>query len=95
MGRVKGYFNNIPKFYRWQTFDHICFGYVVGLRTALPTMSITEAITQFLEDFGLCEDEYCFESARAAYYRIRDSLAELEMGFDREELPKSMTKNKS
>lgn len=84
MTREKGYFSNIPRFYRWQTFDHICFGYVQGLRTAVPTMSTTAAIKIFLERFDLCEEVYCFENAKAAYYRIRESLATKEMGFDQE-----------
>ena len=82
MAREKGYFNNIPRFYRWQTFDHICFGYVQGLRTALPSMSTTAAIQQFLAEFDLCEEIYCFDNAKAAYYRIRKSLASKEMGFE-------------
>lgn len=64
MTREKGYFSNIPRFYRWQTFDHICFGYVQGLRTAVPTMSTTAAIKIFLERFDLCEEVYCFENAK-------------------------------
>lgn len=84
MGGKKGYFTDINKFYRWQTFDHICFGYVQGLRTALPSMTTTDAIKQFLIAFDLCEEVYCFENAKAAYYRIRASLAAKEMGFDRE-----------
>lgn len=86
MGREKGYFTNIPRFYRWQSFDHIMFGYVNGLRTALPTMPTAEAIRMFLDEFGLCEDVYCLETAKASYYRIATSLAEKDMGFDAETL---------
>jgi hypothetical protein len=81
MAREKGYFTNVSRFYRWQTFDHICFGYVQGLQRALPSLSVTDALKQFLDDFGLCEDVYCFDNAKAAYYRIRKSLMEIEMGF--------------
>ena len=85
MTREKGYFGNIPRFYRWQTFDHVCFGYVQGLRTAIPTMTVTAAIKQFLYEFDLCEDVYCFDNAKVAYYRIRKSFAEIEFGFDPDE----------
>jgi hypothetical protein len=84
MTREKGYFYNIPKFYRFQTLDHICFGYVQGLRSLVTTMTVTDAIKTFLNDFDLCEDVYCFDNARAAYYKIKDSIVEIKMGFDPE-----------
>ena len=84
MARLKGYLYNIPRFYQWQTFDHICFGYVTACRRVLPSMTISDAIRDFLDIFGLCEDVYCFDNAKAAYYRIASSLAEKDMGFDPE-----------
>ena len=77
---VKGYLNGIARFYTWQTFDHISFGYIQGLRRALPTITVTTAIETFLEDFGLCEEVYCFDSAKQSYYRILKSLRNREMG---------------
>jgi hypothetical protein len=47
-------------------------------------MITTAAIKIFLERFDLCEEVYCFENAKAAYYRIRESLASKDMGFDQE-----------
>ena len=82
MGRSKGYFINVAQFYRWQALDHVMFGYVNGLRTAIPSMAIAEAIRMFLDEFGLCEDTYCLETAKMAYYRIAKSLIAIEMGLD-------------
>jgi hypothetical protein len=82
MARAKGYFTNVPRFYRWQTYDHIMFGFVIGIRTALPTMGVAEAIRTFLDVQALCEDVYCFETAKAAYYHIAKSLLEKDYGFD-------------
>ena len=78
--RIKGYLSNIHTFYTFQTFDHIAFGYIQGLRRALPTITVTKSIETFLEDFGLCEDVYCFDSAKQAYYRILKALRDKEMG---------------
>lgn len=76
--RQKGYFSNIKRFYRWQTFDHICFGYVAGMQRALPSIGNQEAVRMFLDDFGLDEDTYPLEHARAAFYRIKSSLSDNE-----------------
>jgi hypothetical protein len=77
MPNCKNYQLNIPRFYRWQTFDHIMFGYVQGLRKALPGMKISEAILLFLESFDIEEDNYCFDAAKQAYYRILNSIVEM------------------
>lgn len=76
MPKCKNYLVSIERFYRFQTFDHIMFGYVQGLRKALPGMSISEAIGIFLETFEIEEDNYCLEAARQTYYRILSSIIE-------------------
>ena len=80
MGARKSYLYNIHKFYTFQTFDHICFGYVLGLTKALPSVGVNKAIESFLADFNLCEDTYCFETARMQYYRILTALRDKEVG---------------
>lgn len=77
MPRCKNYLINVPKFYRFQSFDHIMFGYIHGLRKALPSMSVTAAVKQFLESFGIEEDEYCFDNAKQNYYRILESIVQM------------------
>lgn len=81
MPKPKGYAINIPRLYKWQALDNICFGYVNGLRAAAPSTSITEAIKIFLDAFELCEDTYCFDNAKAGYYRVLSSLVEIRDGF--------------
>ena len=96
MGNRKSYLYNIAKFYTFQTFDHIMFGYCLGankgylegLKKALPTLDVDKApniglnrsIELFLEAFNLCEDVYCHETARLQYYRIMKALRDKEMG---------------
>ncbi len=79
-GKQKGYLYSIHKFYTYQTFDMIMFGYVLGATRVLPTLSVNKAIEMFLDAFNLCEDEYCVEAARASYYRIMKSLSDKEEG---------------
>ena len=78
--RIKGYLGNIHRFYQWNSYDHVMFGYCAGMKRALPSMSLTKAIETYLEDFGLCEEVYCFDNAWQAYYRILRSLQLKEMG---------------
>jgi len=80
MPKQNGYEYQIHKFYKFHAFDHILFGYVIGATHLLPTLTVSKAIEQFLADFNLCEDSYCFESARITYYRILKSLRDKEIG---------------
>lgn len=77
MSRCKNYLVNIPRFYKLQAFDHLMFGYVQGLRKALPSMKVTDAIKTFLEAFSIDEDVYCFDTARVAYYRMLEGIVEM------------------
>lgn len=74
MGRCNSYLVSVEKFYRYQTFDHIAFGYISGLRKALPSMSLVEAMELFLITFEFDEESYCIENLRQSYYRILNSL---------------------
>lgn len=78
MPKCKNYSASVPRFYKFQTFDHVMFGYVQGLRKALPSMKIQEALLIFLNTFGLTEDDYCLDNARATYYRILNSIIEIK-----------------
>jgi len=76
MARCKNYLLNIDRFYKFQTFDHIMFGYVQGLRKALPGMKVSEAVRIFLDSFEIGEDDYCFDAAKQTYYRILNAIVE-------------------
>ena len=81
MGNRKEVVVNIPRLYKWESLDLIMFGYVQGLRYALPSLTVPIAITQFLKNFGLSEDQYPFEYAYQSYRRVIISLVEIEDGF--------------
>jgi len=82
MSRCKNYLVTIDRFYRFQTFDHIMFGYVQGLRKALPGMKTAEAIRTFQEAFSLDEDTYCFYTATQTYYRLLGAIIESTEKFE-------------
>lgn len=52
------------------------FGYVQGLRKALPGMKVSDAIRQFLKSFEIQEDDYCFDTAKQTYYRLLNAILE-------------------
>jgi hypothetical protein len=52
------------------------FGYVQGIRKALPSMKVTEAIRTFLDAFQIEEDVYCFDTAKTTYYRMLGNIVE-------------------
>lgn len=78
MPRCKGYLSDIDRFYKWTALDHICFGYVQGMKRAIPSITAVKAIELFLEEFEIDEDTYCFETAKASYYRVLKSFKALE-----------------
>jgi len=76
MPKCKNYLVNVPKFYKFQALDHIQFGFVQGLRKALPGMKVTQALQIFLDAFQIEEDDYCFDTAKHTYYRMLSSITE-------------------
>lgn len=76
MPKCKDYMIDVPKFYRYSAIDHIMFGYVQGLRKALPSMKIHEAIRMFLDSFEV-ENNYCFDTAKASYYRMLNAIIDM------------------
>ena len=80
MPRCKNYLVDIHKFYKFQTFDYLMFGYVQGLRKVLPTMTVKTAINTFLVTFEIDEENYCYEAARIQYYRILNSIISMNEG---------------
>lgn len=70
MAKESGYLYSVDKFFKFQAFDMVMFGYICGVKRALPTISVAKAIEMFSIAFNLCEDLFCQESARMQYYRI-------------------------
>lgn len=69
---------DIPKFYRYNALDYMMFGYVNGLRKLVPSTNVKQAIEIFLKAYELGEDDYCFDTAYGAYYRILRAIVEMQ-----------------
>lgn len=64
-------FIDIPRLYKRQCLDHIMYGYVNGLKRALPSMSIRQCIKHFVEDNELSEDDYALNTAHNTYFKLQ------------------------
>ena len=65
---------SIPKFYKRSALDHLMFGFVQGVRTALPTLSIRECLVLFHKKTGEDDYSYPIESAKSAYTRMQQEF---------------------
>lgn len=70
MPRRKKAFLDIPLLYQRQCLDHIMFGYVNGIKKAMPSVGIAECIQYFMEDNGLEEEDFPLETACTTYWRM-------------------------
>jgi hypothetical protein len=62
---------DIPKLYQRNAEDLLMYGYVIGMQTALPSVSTKKCIEMFMISFGLHEDIYSFDCAYATFMRLR------------------------
>lgn len=70
MGK-KNVFIDVPSLYRKQALDLIMYGYVHGIQKAMPSVSVKDAIMIFADSNNLDEDDFSWESAQTAFYRMR------------------------
>jgi hypothetical protein len=70
MGK-KNVFVDVPSLYKKQALDLIMYGYVHGIQTAMPSVSVREAIKIFAEKNDLDEAGFSWESAQTAFFRMR------------------------
>lgn len=70
----------VQKFLQRRAFDIFMFGYVDGIHTEFPSVSIRKAITMFRKRYELEPDDFNEESAYSTYNRMKAEIKE----FDRE-----------
>jgi len=70
MAREKRIFFNVPALYKRQALDHLMFGYVHGVKRAVPSATIKDCILMFMEDNELPEDSYSLETAMRTFQRM-------------------------
>lgn len=61
---------SIPKMFKRQALDNLLFGFIEGMKAALPSLTINECIEMFQYKFDLSEDEYPLRSAWQTYNRM-------------------------
>lgn len=76
MPKRKKIFLNIPLLYQRQCLDHILFGYINGIRKAMPSTSVKECVEYFMEDNNLCEEDFPLETACMTYWRMQKEYYE-------------------
>ena len=68
----------IPKIYRQNALNLSLFAYIRGVRTALHTVTVVQAIDMFMEDYGLDDDNFNRGSALTTYNRMQKDLITLK-----------------
>ena len=78
MPKKTGLEGTIPELYRVNTLNALMFGHVTGCRAILHTVTLKQAITSFMEVFGLTDEDYNADSALVTYDRMRKDLLKLK-----------------
>ena len=73
MPKTNAYEGKIPAFYRRKTIDMLMFAHVTALHERYD-VKLEDAIDDFLDLYGVDEDDYPIESARTTYNRIRNNF---------------------
>ena len=79
MPKQRSLFVDIPKLYRRQAIDLIMYGYVHGLKKAMPSLSMDECIELFKEENGIGEDDLALGTAVSTIKRMRLEYMENRM----------------
>lgn len=64
----------IPSLYKRTALTQLMFGFVMGARAALPTMTVKEAIYEFMKIFDLDDDDFNCDSAAVIFDRMQKDL---------------------
>lgn len=73
MPKAKKYYIDTPKFILYDALDKSMFAYVMGIRDALPSVTLHRAIELFMDKYCLHEDNYPMEQAKQTWYRMHES----------------------
>lgn len=68
----------IPALYRQNALNLSLFAYIRGVRSALHTVSVAQAIDMFMKDYGLDDDTFNRNSALTTYDRMQKDLITLK-----------------
>jgi len=73
---IESEYTNIPKIYKRRTIDLIMYGFVSGMKSAMPSMSTRDCLRMFYNKCKLTEDDYAMETARVIYHVMEKEYIE-------------------
>jgi hypothetical protein len=62
---------SIPKMYRRKALDLLMFGFIEGMKSAMPTLTIQECIIMFNKKIDTRNEDYSIEVNRTTYNRMK------------------------
>jgi len=68
----------VSKFLQRRAIDSWMFGYVDGIHTEFPSVSIRKAISMFRKRYDLEPDDFNEESAYSTYQRMKAEIKEFD-----------------
>lgn len=77
MPREQPIMKPIPRLYKYQAIDLIMSGFVHGMQTALPALSVEKALQIFVDLYGIDYHEYPLDSAINKYSEIKKERLKL------------------
>lgn len=69
---------SIPAFYKKTALNQLMFGFVLGCRSALPTITIKQGVSMFMEEFKLDDEEFNSDSATVIFDRMQKEALDLK-----------------
>ncbi len=67
----------IPRLYKRPALNLLMFGYVRGAREVLHTVTVKQAISDFMDLFDLDHDQYNIDSALVTFHRMQRELFDI------------------
>lgn len=61
---------SIPKLHKRIAMDILMFGFIEGMKAALPSMTVKDCLIMFQKKNNLSETEFPLDSARVTYQRM-------------------------
>jgi len=74
MPKIQQIESTIHKIYRRNALNLSLFAYVLGVRSALHTITIPQAVDMFMQEFGLDDDTFNRASAITTFNRMQKEL---------------------
>lgn len=78
MSKVSKIERTIPSLYRRTALSQYMFAFVLGVRATLHTVTVKDAISMFMKQFNLTEEQYSADSAMVTYNRMFKELLNIE-----------------